>query len=104
MDVPHVPGGGIRSEANFQRVPELDLDIAALVVIRDHFGGCKRLLWMKCKCQNGKQEKKEQCIEPASCSNTPHCKFLQRSWTRIPPARLRTDEDTSGRRTVQTLS
>jgi hypothetical protein len=95
MDIPHVSGGGIRSQANFQRVPELNLDIAALVVIRDHLGGSKRPLRMKCKGQDCKQEKKEQGVEPANRSNRPHCKFLQRSWTRMPLARLRTDEDTS---------
>jgi hypothetical protein len=68
MDIPHVSCGRIRSQADLQSVRGLDLDIAAFVRIGNYRGGRKQSLWMKRKCQDGKEGKKEQGIEPSNGS------------------------------------
>jgi len=45
LDIPHEPRRGIRFQPEFERVAEPEMDHAALVRVRDDFGGRKSRLW-----------------------------------------------------------
>jgi len=70
------PVGRIRIEPHFQHIPNLHLDIAALVRIRNHLSSCKAPLWI-----NGNGHKRQQLtyhrtkINPATRSYRLHCEF-----------------------------